>query len=225
MRARLPSAALKPQLGLVTPAVQAGDAGGVLQDAAALLGLGVDELADLALPHQRRRARTRRSILEQDAHIAGAHLPPVDAEGRARLALDAPRHLQRVMRVELGRRLAAGVVDEDGDFRRIARRPRLGAGKDHVVHGGRAHALVRGLAHHPAQRLEQVRLAAAVGADDAGQPLLDHELGRLHERLEAQQPQPVDVHSANTQRRLGRSKRRPNTIELARQSCWVIADA
>ena len=40
---------LEPQFGLVAAPVQAGDAGCVLQDAAALLGLGVDDLGDLAL--------------------------------------------------------------------------------------------------------------------------------------------------------------------------------
>ena len=48
-----------------------------------------------------------------------------------------------------------------------------GAGEDHVVHAGGAHALVRGLAHDPAQRLDEVRLAAAVRPDDAGEPRLD----------------------------------------------------
>ena len=58
---------LQAQLGLVAAAVQAGDAGGILEDAAALLGLGVDDLADLALAHERRRARAGRRVLEQDA--------------------------------------------------------------------------------------------------------------------------------------------------------------
>ena len=64
-------------------AVQPGDARGVLEDAAALLGLGVDDLADLPLPHQRRRARARRRILEQDLDVARPRLRPVDAIGRA----------------------------------------------------------------------------------------------------------------------------------------------
>ena len=84
---------LEAQLCLVPAAVQAGDAGGVLQDAATLLGLGVDQLADLALAHESRRAGAGGGILEQDAHVARAHLAAVDAEGRARLALDAARHL------------------------------------------------------------------------------------------------------------------------------------
>src|SRR6185369_718913 len=49
---------LQSELGLMAAAVQAGDAGGILQHAAALLRRGVDDLADTALAHQGRRAGT-----------------------------------------------------------------------------------------------------------------------------------------------------------------------
>ena len=44
------------------------------------------------------------------------------------------------------------------------------------------------LAHRPAQRFEQIGLAAAVGADDAGQARLNDKLRRIDEGLEAGQP-------------------------------------
>ena len=56
-----------------------------------------------------------------------------------------------------------------------------------------AHLLGRGLAHHPLQRLDQVRLAAAVGADDAGHAGLDGELRRIDEGLEAGEPELVEL--------------------------------
>src|SRR2546423_69114 len=82
------------------------NAGSLLQQAPALLGLGLDDLTDAALVHQRGRARAGRSIGEQDLHVAGAHLAAVDAVGRAVLALDPARHVERLVLVELGRRLA-----------------------------------------------------------------------------------------------------------------------
>ena len=69
--------------------MQTGNAGGLFQHAAALLGLGLDDLADAALMHQRGRTRAGRSIGEQYLHVAGAHFAAVDAVGRALLALDA----------------------------------------------------------------------------------------------------------------------------------------
>ena len=121
-------------------------------------------------------------------HVARAHLAAVDAVGGALVALDPARDVERLVLVELGRGLARAVVDVHGDFGVIAGRPVVGAGKDHVVHVGGAHRLVGGFAHHPAQRLDQIGLAAAVRADHAGQPMLDLEVGRLDERLEPEQP-------------------------------------
>ena len=85
---------LQPQLGFVAAGMQAGDAGGVFQHAAALFGLGLNDLADLALVDQRRRTRAGRGIGKQDLHVAGAHVAAVDAIDRARLALDAAGDFQ-----------------------------------------------------------------------------------------------------------------------------------
>jgi hypothetical protein len=41
-------------------------------------------------------------------------------------------------------------------------------------------------AHHPAQRLEQVRLAAAIRADHPGQAGRDHQIGRIDEAVQPQ---------------------------------------
>ena len=175
---------LQPQLGFVAAGMQAGDAGGVFQHAAALLGLGLDDLADLALVHQRRRTRAGRGIGEQDLHVAGAHVAAVDAIDRAGLALDAAGDFQELAVVDRGRRGAIGIVDRHHHFGVVARRAVAGAGEDHRVHVGGAQRFVRGLAHRPAQRLDQVRLAAAVRTDHAGQAGLDHEVGGFNERLE-----------------------------------------
>jgi hypothetical protein len=70
----------------------------------------------------------------------------------------------------------------------------VGAGKDHVVHVGGAQGFVRGLAHDPAQRFDEVRLAAAVRPDHAGEARLDQKIGRLDEGLEAEQAQPREFH-------------------------------
>ena len=177
----------QPQLRLVPPRMQPGNAGRLFQHAPALLGLGLDDLADAALVDQRRRARAGRGVGKQDMHVARAHLAAIDAIGRARIALDPARHIERFVLVELRRRLALGIVDVHRHFGIVARRAGVAAGEDHVVHVGGAHRLVGGFAHHPAQRLDQVRLAAAVRPDHAGEPRLDQEIGRLDEGLESEQ--------------------------------------
>jgi hypothetical protein len=82
--------------------------------------------------------------------------------------------------VEPGGRQPLGIV-EDSDLGEVAGGTRGGAGEDHVLHPVAAHRGGPVFAHHPAQRFQQVRLAAAVRADDAGQPLGDHQIGRIDE--------------------------------------------
>jgi hypothetical protein len=167
-----------------------------LVSAAALLGLGLHDLADAALMHQRRRARAGRRVREQQLHVACAHLAAVDPVGRALLALDPARHVERLVLVELRRRHAARIVERQRHLCVVARRPAVGSREDHVLHVGGAHRLVGGLAHRPAQRLDQVRLAAAVRADHAGQAGLDQEIRGLDERLESEQAQSREFHGA-----------------------------
>ncbi len=94
----------------------------------------------------------------------------------------------------MGWRRARGVVDRYRDFGGISRRPIAVARENDIVHPGGAHRLVRRFAHHPAQRLDKVRFAAAVRPNDARQARLDHEIGRFDERLETDQTQPFKFH-------------------------------
>src|SRR5690554_4154570 len=72
------------------------------------------------------------------------------------------------------------------------------AAEDHVFHLAAAHALGRGFPHHPAQRFNEIGLAAAVRADDAGRARLDHQLARLHEGLEAAQTELDEMNHRRT---------------------------
>ncbi len=113
----------QPQLGLVAPGMKSGDARGLFQHAAALLGLCLDDLADAPLVHQRRRARAGGGVGEQDMDVARAHLAAVEPIGRALVALDAARHFEHVVAVELRGGRARGVVDRHPHFGGVARRP------------------------------------------------------------------------------------------------------
>ena len=86
--------------------MEAGDARGLFEDQPARLGPGRNDLPDLPLAHQRRRARASRSVGEQELHVARAHLLAVDAVGRTGVAFDAPRDLDPLGIVEGGRRAA-----------------------------------------------------------------------------------------------------------------------
>jgi hypothetical protein len=185
---------LEAHLRLVAAGMQARDAGRLLQDAAARIGLGADDLADLPLAHQGRGAGAGGGVGEQQVHVARPHVAPVDPVGRSRAALDAAHHLQLVPFVEAGRGGAVGIVELQRHLGGVARRAPRGTGEDHVVHVLGAHGLVRAFAHDPAQRLDEVGLAAPVRAHHTGEAGLDDEVGGLDEGLEAHEPQAVELH-------------------------------
>ena len=185
---------VQAQLGLVPALVKPADACRILQHPPARLGAGVDQLGDLSLPDQRGRLRPGRGIREQHLHVARPHLAPVEAISRARVARDPPRDLQRVAVVEADGRAAGAVVQGQRHLGRGARGAAGGAREDHVLHPLAAHGGGAAFAHDPAQRFQQVGLAAAVGADHARQPVADDQLGRVHEAFEAGQAKAVELH-------------------------------
>ena len=81
--------------------------------------------------------------------------------------------------------LALGIEPAQHDLGEVARRARRRAGEDHVVHLLAAHRGRRLRAEHPGDGVDDVGLAAAVGADDSRQPRLDAQRGGLDEALEA----------------------------------------
>ena len=181
------------QFGLVAALIKPADPRRLLQDPAAGPGLGADQLADLALPHQGRAVRPGRGIGEQHLHVARPHVLAADLVGRPRVAGDPAHDVELVIVVETRRGQAVAVVHRQHDLGMGAGRTAGGAGKDHVLHPLATHGGGAVLAHDPAQCLEQVRLAAAVRADHAGQPLADDQVGRVHEAFEAVQSQTVEA--------------------------------
>ena len=93
---------LEAQFGFMAARMKAGDAGGVFQHAAALVGTRLNDLADLALVNERGRARASGGVSEQDLHVARAHILAVDAIDRAGFALDPARDFQQVLIVDGG---------------------------------------------------------------------------------------------------------------------------
>src|SRR5262249_14944587 len=100
-RSRFCSAARSRSSASWRRACRPGVAGGSFEPPRALLGLGLDDLADAALVDQGGRARAGRSVREKDVHVAGAHLAAVDPVGRALVALDPARDVERFVLVEL----------------------------------------------------------------------------------------------------------------------------
>ena len=172
------------QLRFVAASMQAGDAGGFFQHSAAVFGAGGDQGADAALADHAGSAGTGCQVGEQGLHVARPHLLAVHPVGAAGAAGDLAADLKLRLFVEGGRNDAGGLVEEQRDLGDIARGTGGGAGEDDIVHLAAAQAAGAVLAHGPAERLHHVRLAAAVRADDAGQPRQYLHADRFGETLE-----------------------------------------
>ena len=159
--------AFQAQLGLMAAGAQTGHAGGLFQDAATVLRLGGDQFGNLALADEGGRIGARTGIHEEELDILGPHFLAIDLVGGTGAAGDAPCDVERVGVVETGRGELVGIVDREHDFGKIAGRAGIGTGEDHVFHAVTAQGFGRGRAHHPAQGLKQIRLAATVGSDHA----------------------------------------------------------
>src|SRR6202035_5653539 len=91
-------------------------------------------------------------------------------------------------------RIARAVVDRQRNLGEVARRAAPRPGKDHIVHLAAAQPLGRGFAHYPAQRLDEIGFAAAIGPDDAGEAGLDRQLGRLDKGFETGETEALYLH-------------------------------
>ena len=167
------------------------DAGRLLDEAAALLGGGAQHGVELALADDDVHLAADAAVAQQLLHVEQAARGAVDrvvgaavAEHRA-----GDRHLGVV-----DRQRAVGVVDRQGHLGAAERRAAGGAGEDDVLHLAAAQRLGALLPHHPRERVDDVGLAGAVGAHDAGDARLEPQVGRRGEGLEALQGEALDVH-------------------------------
>ncbi len=99
------------------------------------------------------------------------------AEGRERRRTRAQGSLERSS--------TEGVVEGEGDAGHAEGLAAGGTGEDDVEHLGAAEGFAGAFAQDPLDGVDDVGLAAAIGADDAGDGFIEGELGTVGEGLEA----------------------------------------
>ncbi len=167
------------------------DARRLLDEAAALFGGGPQHLVELTLPDDDVHLAAEAGVGEQLLHIQQAALLAVDRVLAAAVAEQGAG--DRDLGV-LDRQRPVAVVDREADLGAAERPAGRGAGEDDVVHLAAAQRLGALLAHDPGQRIHDVRLAGAVGADDTGDAGFEGESRGLGERLEALEGQALQIH-------------------------------
>src|SRR6185437_410801 len=172
-------------LGLLAPLLVAGDAGGLLDEGAHVLGLRLDDARDRALLDDGVAARAQARAEEElgDVLAPAARAVDVIAGGAVarHLTLEGDLVVARVSAADL----AVGVVEHElhrGGADRFAGRRAV---EDHIRHVVAAQVLRRQLAHHPTHRVDDVGFAAAVRADDTGEVAGKADLRGIDEGFEA----------------------------------------
>ena len=185
---------LQARLGLAPALLVFRDARRLFEEEAQLLRLALDDPRDRALADDRVGARAEAGAEEDVLDVAPAHRLAVDviaARAVARQhALD--RDFGETIPGAAGARL--GVVEDELDAGAAGGLPQVRAVEDHVLHRLAAKLARLAFAEHPADGVDDVRLAAAVRSDDANQLAGKLEVGRFDERLEAREPDRVKTH-------------------------------
>lgn len=176
---------LDAALGFLAALLVLGDAGGFFQMRAQFVGRGLDDLADHALLDDRVAARTQAGAEEQIGDVAAAAARAVEEVRRLTVAGDLALHRNLGVLPVFALDGAVGVVEDQLDRGLAHRLARVGTGKDHVGERVAAQTAGRAFAHHPADGVDDVGLAATIGTDHAGHIGRQMQGRRVHEGLEA----------------------------------------
>ena len=189
--------------GLLAVGPEAGDAAGLLEDGAAVLGAGGEDRVDLPLGHDGVRGGADARAHEEALYVAQAAGGLVEIVVRVAVAEDAAGDGDLVV---LGAEVLLAVGEGDGDLGHAQRLVGVGAVEDHVRHRGAAQRRGALLAEDPADGVGDVALAAAVGADNGGDARLEDEAGFRCEAFEADDFECLEVHGAPILRFPGEGK-------------------
>ena len=186
---------LDPRLGLAPALLVLADAGGLLQPLAQLVRLGLDHAADHALLDDRVLVlATQAGAEEEIGDVALQALLAVEEVLRIAVAGQLALHRDIGVGGVGADDLLVGVVEDEFHRRAPHRLARLGTVEDHVLGIGTAQVLDAGLAQHPAHRVDQVGLAAAVGADHTREVGRQRQRGGIDEGLEARKLDGGEAH-------------------------------
>ena len=161
---------------------EAGDAGGFLEDFAAVVGVGFEEGRDAALFDEGVGVDADAGVEEELADVLEAGGLVVDEVFGGGVAVEAAGDLDGG---GVHRQATVLVGEGEGDFGHAHGFAGGGAVEDDVEHGVAAEGFGGHFAEDPLDGIDDVGLAAAVGADDGGDAVIEEEFGVIGEGFEA----------------------------------------
>ncbi len=173
------------------------DAGRFFDQHAAIFRLRGDHLTDRVLLDDREAFCTRARIHEDLLDVAQTRGLFVDQVlGLARPVQTSSDHDFGMLEV-LDRERSAVVLESQRNFAHTHRRVAFGSREDHIFHRRSAEMLRGHLTHHPNERVDDVRLAATVRTDDAGDAGVEVDDRAILEGFEANDFELLDSHAAS----------------------------
>ena len=173
------------------------DVGGLFDEARGGPRAQGEHLLDHALSHEGVAVLADLGAHEELDDVLEAHLAAVDEVFVLAAAVGAAGDDDLV---ELDGQPVLAVVERDADFGDAHRRALVAAGEDDVLGLAGAEGAAGVLAEDPAEGVGDVRLAGAVGADDAGDAGAELELRLVGEALEAVDVEPLEVQASSLPR-------------------------
>ena len=177
--------------GVFFLAFELGDAGGFFEDGAAFLGLGGEDLIDLTLRHDGVGGAADAGVHEEVVEIAEAAEGAVEAVFGTAIAEDAAGDGDFV-EIDFEGLLAIG--HGECDFCHAEGFAFLGAVENDVCHFTAAECFGGSFSKNPANGVDDVGLAAAVGADDSGDAFGEFEYGLIGEGFETLDFEGLEIH-------------------------------
>src|SRR5690606_19136312 len=181
--------------GLALLRLIAASADRLFQKQPAIKGMGAEDAVDLPLAHYRHAALSKPRAEEELLDIPQAARLPVDEK------LAFARAENAAGDGHLGVRQGQGFVAVVQNQRHLGETqgfPGGGAVEDEVRRPRRPECPVALLAQHPADRVDDVALAAAVRPNDGRDAGAEADLGLVRERLEAQELQGLQAQRGGT---------------------------
>ena len=186
----------KTALGLASALLVFRNAGRLFEKNAQLLGPGFDDAADHALTDDRVGARSETGAEKNILNIASPYHLVVDQIRRRAVACEHAFDGDLRVLTPLSARAPGRIVEYQFHARASGRFAQTGAVENHVLHRLAAQFGRFGFAKHPARRVDDVRFAATVRADDTDQLAGNGEVRRVNEGLEAGKFDLGETHSS-----------------------------
>ncbi len=181
-------------LGLLLALAVLEDAGGLLDDPSALLGASVEYGVDLALADDHVLLTADAGVRQQ---LLDVEQPAADAVDGVLAVAVSEQDAGECDLVELHRQQARGVVEREADLGAAEGRSHLRTSEDDIVHLLRPDRLRSLGSEDPGDRVDNVRLARAVRADDHGDARFEGHHGRVREGLEAFEGETLQEHGGS----------------------------